>query len=142
MLAGSTSEASSLPKLVVTFAATRIRSFGYSGSRQLTRLESQGPSRFVGTCRRPHGCHGPTAYGHMLVLTRHDERLGYSGSTVLSASCCGVSHTAHIITYAGEVIDRTPASLSTPLSFTGDIVSVFSLALSNQSDSGNQVICQ
>ena len=33
MLAGSTSEAPSLPKLVVGFAATRIGTFGYKASR-------------------------------------------------------------------------------------------------------------
>jgi len=33
VLAGSTSEAPSLPKLVVDFAATRIGTFGYKASR-------------------------------------------------------------------------------------------------------------
>jgi len=74
----------------------------------------------------------------MLVLARRGERLAYRGLTVLPASCCGVSHTAHIITYVGEVIDRTPAGLSTPHSFTGDLVSIVSLALFSQSDGGNQ----
>ena len=44
MLAGSRSEAPSLPDLVVGFAATRIGTFGYRASRTVTRLESQGPS--------------------------------------------------------------------------------------------------